>query len=101
MALASGGAIAESGLFTSLTNTEVRDNASGGDGGGLFVAGPTLTLRSSTIARNTAGGNGGGIECGQRQGQRRSRQQRAPAGCLNWFREHFAPEGVRSLASPP
>jgi hypothetical protein len=75
-----GGGIQEGGPSTTITNSEIKGNAAGinggmpigssggkpntvmGSGGGLFVDGGALTLTDSTIADNTATINGGGIE---------------------------------------
>jgi hypothetical protein len=75
-----GGGIQAAGPSTTITNSEIKGNAAGvnggmpigssggkpntvmGSGGGLFIDGGALTLSASTIADNTATINGGGIE---------------------------------------
>src|SRR6185437_2244702 len=75
-----GGGIQAGGPSTTITNSEIKGNSAGvnggmpigsslgvadpveGSGGGLFVNGGALTVTGSTIADNTASINGGGLE---------------------------------------
>jgi hypothetical protein len=60
--MGSGGGIATSGMFTSVTETEIDGNRSGVTGGGLYSNNVTLKIQRSTLVNNIASVQGGGIE---------------------------------------
>jgi hypothetical protein len=62
VAFGNGGAIAESGPQTSITNAQFQGNATSGFGGGIFATGITLLVHNSTLAGNVSTDNGAGIE---------------------------------------
>jgi hypothetical protein len=57
-----GGGIQEGGPTTTISNSLLQSNTSGGSGGGLFANGTTLSVQQCTVADNTASVAGGGIE---------------------------------------
>jgi len=62
MAVGNGGAIEEGGPATTITDTEIKANASGASGAAVFANGTTIIIHNATVANNTAAANGGGIE---------------------------------------